>query len=382
MLTISIDTSSRIPLYMQIVDQVKQAVAHGDIDSGSHLPTIRDLAAQLKVNVGTVARAYRELVQQNVVMSRSGGGSVVLPSSDASSITRYRESRLFNIVEKGILDALSQGYSAPEIDAAFHLQLTRWREDSRKVMGTVPEELPSIERGEHMIRIVASNDLVLNMLVSRIKEGYPSRKINLTFVGSLGGLIALQQGRADVAGIHLLDEETMEYNYPYMKHLLPGRQVAVIHLAVRTQGLICARGNPRGIHVISDLARHGIRIVNRQQGSGTRLLLDLGLKKEGISPEDINGYENEVTTHAAVASMIDKGEADAGLGVEVAAKMYELDFIPLLEERYDLVTFAEDYKSALMEPLLSVLSDSRFKETVAGVPGYDISQMGMTIFYT
>jgi putative molybdopterin biosynthesis protein len=206
-------------------------------------------------------------------------------------------------------------------------------------------------------------------------------EVEITHAGSLGGLIALQEGRSHLAGIHLLDEETGEYNYPYLKHLLPGRELAVVHLAYRIQGLMVARGNPENISGFEDLERDDITFVNRQKGSGTRVLLDFELRKHGIDPSRIRGYEHETDTHLAVAMSVSHDKADVGLGIQAAADTNELDFIPLLRERYDLVIPMENYRSKLIAPLLEIVVSTDFKAVVANIGGYDISQTGSTTFF-
>ncbi|MFH1662500.1 MAG: substrate-binding domain-containing protein [Chloroflexota bacterium] len=198
--------------------------------------------------------------------------------------------------------------------------------------------------------------------------------------GSLGGLVALQQGEADLAGIHLLDEETGEYNYPYVKHILPGIRVAVVHLAYRVQGFMLPRGNPGQIKNFEDLRHPDIIMVNRQKGSGTRVLLDLKLRELGLLPEEIKGYRNELDTHLAVATAIAEGKADVGLGIEAAAHNCDLDFIPLFRERYDLIMPAEKYKSKPVSYLVKIIKSRSFKKAVTEIGGYDTSETGDTNF--
>jgi len=190
----------------------------------------------------------------------------------------------------------------------------------------------------------------------------------------------LQEGRAHIAGIHLLDEDTGEYNYPYIKHLLPGRELAVIHMAYRIQGLIFTKGNPKKISGLEDLKRDDIVIINRQKGSGTRVLLDFELRKQGIPPSQIKGYDHEVDTHLAVATSVLHGEADVGIGIQAVADNNQLDFIPISRERYDLVVPMEHYRSKLISPLIETITSPKYKSLVVNLVGYDISQMGSTTF--
>ena len=181
-----------------------------------------------------------------------------------------------------------------------------------------------------------------------------------------------------MAGIHLLDEETGEYNYPYIKRIMPNRGVAVINLAYRIQGLMFAPGNPRGIKGIADLKRPDVTFVNRQKGAGTRILLDMELRKLGMNPADVKGYGRERDTHLAVATEIVNGQADAGLGIEAAAQSCELGFLPLFRERYDLVIPMKNYRKKSFRAMLKTVGSVEFKKIVDQIGGYDTSQTGTT----
>jgi putative molybdopterin biosynthesis protein len=220
----------------------------------------------------------------------------------------------------------------------------------------------------------------LNILLDLLRQKVANLETDVTHAGSLGGLIALQEERADLAGTHLLDEETGEYNYPYVKRILPGRELAIVNLSFRIQGLMVARGNPRKIKGLEDLRRPDVTFVNRQGGSGTRVLLDLQLKRQGISPFEIKGYETEFDTHLAVASHIVHGRADVGLGIEAAALSCGLDFLPMFRERYDLVIPIANYRNPRFAPMLEIIASDEFKKIVNGVGGYDTSQTGSTTF--
>jgi putative molybdopterin biosynthesis protein len=208
----------------------------------------------------------------------------------------------------------------------------------------------------------------------------PGASLASANVGSLGGLLALSRGEAHLAGSHLLDEETGEYNVSYIQRHLPGRRVVLVHLAARVQGLIVPRGNPRGMSSLRDLAAPGVQFVNRQRGSGTRVLLDYQLRQLGISPSAIAGYEREQYTHLAVAADVASGAADAALGILAAARALDLDFIPLFNEEYQLVILREHYNSPVMAPVLDIIRDARFQKEVEALGGYDISNMGEKIW--
>ena len=305
--------SAGSPIFTQIADHLRQMVATGRLQPGERLPTVRQLAESLAISPGTVVKAYRQLEQDGVIQSRRGGGTVVVGQASDPRLLTIRQTRLSNMMSNGILEALSQGYSLEEIEAAFSVHLDRWREEQKDSAQAAKAPSKSTETGKALV-IVASHDLALNMLVSRLRQKNPEIKIDVTYAGSLGGLIALQEGRADLAGIHLLDAETGEYNYPYVKHLLPGREMAIVHLAYRIQGLMFAAGNPKRIKGLEDLRRPDITLINRQKGSGTRILLDQELRQLGIAPSGVKGYTHEVDTHLAIARSIAARQGRCGSG--------------------------------------------------------------------
>lgn len=195
-------------------------------------------------------------------------------------------------------------------------------------------------------------------------------------VGSLDGLVNLRQGLCQISGSHLLDE-TGEYNTPFVRHFFPDRAVEVITLAYRTQGLMLASGNPKETKQIADVARPGVRFINRNAGSGTRLWLDTELRKLKIPTDKINGYDRVVKTHSEAASLIASGKADAALGLQAAAHQHGLDFIPLFEERYDLVLPRENEK--ILTPLLDYLQTSAFRTELNALTGYNSLHSGEQI---
>jgi molybdate-binding protein/DNA-binding transcriptional regulator YhcF (GntR family) len=375
---IKLDYHSSVPLYRQIAEQLRQAIATEQVKAGERLPSIRQLSQTLNVNPNTVCRAYLELEQEQVLVSRRGGGTSV-SASRAADVRPGRQKRLLENINEDIVRSLSQGYSPEELEAAFYLNLERWREE-RIVSAGGAVEAEALPQATNVIRIVGSHDLALNILLDLLRQRVEGLRTEVTHAGSLGGLIALQEERADLAGTHLLDEETGEYNYPYVKRILPGRELAIVNLSYRIQGLMFARGNPRRITGLADLRRPDISFVNRQRGSGTRVLLDLQLKRQGIAPSEIRGYDVEFNTHLAVASHITRGNADVGLGIEAAAASCGLDFMPMFRERYDLVMPLAVYRSERLAPMLEIINSEEFKKVVDGVGGYDTSQTGTTTF--
>ncbi len=242
---------------------------------------------------------------------------------------------------------------------------------------TEAELLVEEQELKNTLVIVGSHDITLDLLEDEIKRSYPHIRVTSGNVGSLGGLLALRKGACHMAGSHLLDTETGLYNISYVKKHLRDFPVCIFHLVLREQGLMVIKGNPKGIKGIEDLRRGDIIFVNRQAGSGTRVLLDYRLKQQGISPEEVKGYDHEEYTHMAVAVDVLSGAADCGMGILAAAKALDLDFIPIVQEQYDLVIPKAFMKNPIVEAVLDTISGVRFRERVLALGGYDPSKSGV-----
>jgi len=242
------------------------------------------------------------------------------------------------------------------------------------------ELLRSPEEIDNTIVCTGSHDLSISVLEDRLKLFYPEFKIAATNVGSLGGLLALQRGETHVAGTHLLDPDTGSYNIPDIKRTIPNTPVVLVHLAQREQGLLLRQGNPRKISGLKDLGRKDVTFINRQPGSGTRVLLDFELKRLKIDPDSIRGYEREEFTHMAVGVAVVSGLADVALGVRSAANALGLDFIPVGEEQYDLLFWRPFFESEKGEKLLQVIRSSDFKKGVSALGGYDTHSTGEILY--
>jgi putative molybdopterin biosynthesis protein len=227
---------------------------------------------------------------------------------------------------------------------------------------------------------IGSHDLALDLLSNALARRTPGASLASANVGSLGGLLALARGEAHLAGSHLLDEHTGEYNVSYIERHLGGRSVVLMHLAGRVQGLIVPSDNPKGISQLTDLARQDVLFVNRQRGSGTRVLLDYKLREVGLSAERVRGYDREEYTHLAVAADVASGAADVGLGILAAARALGLAFVPLFNEQYQLVIPREFYDSLLLAPLFEIIRGPEFRAEVAALGGYDVGDMGRVVW--
>jgi putative molybdopterin biosynthesis protein len=231
------------------------------------------------------------------------------------------------------------------------------------------------ERG--LLVLLGSDDLALDLLAARLREDAGGPDVITMAMGSLEGLIALRHGVGHVAGCHLFDPESGDFNRSYARALFPGRSLVLITLAHRIQGLIVPAGNPRGLQDLAEAVSEGARLVNRNRGSGTRVWLDRLLAGGGVDPVSVAGYEDEVMTHDAAARAVAEGAADVALGILPAAKAQGLDFVPLVEERYDLVTPREHYESGLLTPLLNLLNDEAFKREIEDLGGYATRETGV-----
>lgn len=230
---------------------------------------------------------------------------------------------------------------------------------------------------ERTVLILGSHDLTIDIMAEFLaSEGVHLSSANL---GSIGGLISLQRGEAHLAGSHLLDPASGEYNFAYIDQYMPGIPAMVLGLVHRQQGLIVAPGNPKGLHELRALAREDITFLNRQRGAGTRILLDYHLEKLDLQPESIRGYDQEEYSHLTVAAAVASGRVDCGLGICAAAAALELDFVPLYHERYDLVVPKRHYDSPKLKPLLDLLHDIEFRKAVQSLPGYNTEPMGSLI---
>jgi putative molybdopterin biosynthesis protein len=233
-----------------------------------------------------------------------------------------------------------------------------------------------IKELKNHIVIMGSNDFTIEILSHKLTETFPDYTLSFSNVGSLEGLISLERGSCHIAGCHLFDPDSAQYNVSFVTRYLPGMETTIINLVYRDIGLIVRSTNPQKIKGIKDLHRKGIRTINRQPGSGTRVLLDSELRRLGIDATTIAGYDREVTTHMEVAMGVLSGAADVGLGIFSAARMLGLEFIHVAKERYDLIIPKENLSAKPVAALLEVLRSRDFKQSVNEMGGYDTKDTG------
>ncbi|MDO4572475.1 MAG: molybdopterin biosynthesis protein [Clostridia bacterium] len=293
---------------------------------------------------------YREFVR--VRMGRVGGRLIAAPlNRGAGVVSSFMKA-------DGILE-IPQGLEGCEAGAPVSVRLLRPRAEL-----------------DNTLVVTGSHDPLLDELANLMHLAAPAAYMSSSHVGSMGGIMAVRRGEAHAAGIHLLDEADGSYNISYLKKYFPNGGVKLVECVGRSQGLMVAAGNPLGLSSVSGLTRRGLRYVNRQKGSGTRILFDYLCRKHGLEPGGIYGYEREELTHTSVAAQIASGSADAGMGIYSAAKMYGLDFIPICTEQYDLLIPDHAWDSPLVRLLLDTLKSEAFFARLDQMGGYSIENPG------
>lgn len=288
-------------------------------------------------------------------------------------VTRYT---VYEMIKRGDLVAYRIGRNM-RIDST-ELENYKKKFQGKKLIGPVftkfqPESSPDYNNG----LILSGQEGVLDILTRHLERRVPNVRFLRHYAGSMEGLVALYNRTANLATAHLWDGDSDEYNIPYVRRLLPGQRAVIVNLVYRMIGFYVAPRNPKQIKEWSDLIRSDIRFINRERGSGARVLLDEKLRQLDIDPRQIIGYEKEEMSHLAVASSVARDEADVGLGTEQAAMQAKnIDFIPLQKERYDIVLLKQDLGKSYFQEIISILRSKAFQNEVAGLGGYDISKMG------
>ncbi|OGP54935.1 MAG: hypothetical protein A2Y65_02635 [Deltaproteobacteria bacterium RBG_13_52_11] len=287
----------------------------------------------------------------------------LLTTKELADFLRLNEKKVYQLIRGG---------GIPHVRIAG-----KWLFPKEHVMRWIDERV----QRERNILIVGSDDILLARLLALYsREQFPQSLAFYSSVGSMRGIEALAHKKGQVCCVHLLDVETGEYNLPFLnRHLAPQKYV-VVNLCYRRQGLILHKGNPLGIKDLEDVVKKGVRFINRNEGSGTRVLLEYLLGKKGLAEKEIVGFANEVDTHVEVALKVLFGEADVGLGIEYVAHLFPLDFIPLQEERFDLVVPKELWPTQLMKGFLSYVDPLPIQRLIHTLPGYNLKDTGKVIF--
>lgn len=238
----------------------------------------------------------------------------------------------------------------------------------------------SIPSSQGVLILVGSHDILMERLLSLFNRLYPERLAVFGNVGSLGGLKALHEGLCHIAASHLLQADEEEYNFDFAQEELGNEVAAVVNFCRREQGLFVAKGNPRNLQAIADLGQPGIRLANRSMNTGTRLLLDRELQKLGLDGTKIQGYKQEYQSHWDVALEVLAGRADVALGIRVVADFFDLDFIPLRWERYDLLISKNRFFEEGVQIFLNLLHENSVRKLAQELSGYDLTECGKMLF--
>lgn len=329
------------------------------MDDYSH--SLQHLNSVNQINTATDSRRLeilRLLMTKPSTVSQIGRQLNEFPAAIRYHIQKLIDAQLVELSETRISAGFTEKYYAAKADAISIQRIILPMSDQKSII------------------FMGSHDIGWEKIVKNFYIASPHVKIYTFPVGSLNGLIALQQGLCNVTGCHVLDPGTQQYNIPQVKMLFPGRDVQIIRLANRVQGLLFAQDNPKHISKFEDVSRSDLRFINRNPGSGTRIWLDQKIKDLAIPFDQINGYTKELNSHTAVAQAIQSGLADFGLGLIAAGYQFNLSSIPLFEEQYDLIIPYPANIDFEIANLIDYLMSHQGRTMIGKLPGYDTSQTG------
>ncbi|WP_239093975.1 helix-turn-helix transcriptional regulator [Bacillus sp. B15-48] len=295
---------------------------------------------------------------------------------DIAKMFKISKYTVYELIKRGELNAFKIG-NKMRIDQA---EVERYKQTKASHPKERAASVTTSHPNTYTLQLAGSHDFLVEHLVKYAATESAGLAIQPSYIGSLEGLMMLYRGSADIAAIHLLDPASRKYNLPFIRQLFVHEPITVIRLASREQGLIVASGNPKGIHGVADFRRNDLTMVNRQKGAGTRFLLDSFIAQEKIDPLTISGYENEEWNHLSAAAHISRGSADVAFGIKYAANQLGLEFIPLTEEKFDLVFRWKKENKEALEHLLDLIHFTTFKESVLELEGYNASELGEIIF--
>jgi putative molybdopterin biosynthesis protein len=307
-----------------------------------------------------------------------------LSTQDVANMLHVSKGKIYDLIKKGEISSYKVGRKVRFTTSDLQDYISQSRKNQSAV-NCSPDTItgPVLLGGTPKLKnfIICGQDLILDVLSNYLRlHNIPALR---AYIGSYDSLIALYKNQVDVASAHLWDGDTDQYNAPYVRRLLPGVPTVIIHLTCRMQGLYVAKGNPKGVTTWADFGRDDITMSNREQGAGSRVLLDENLKLLGISGGSIRGYNKENQSHLAVASAVSSGEADVAVGTDkIARQVDNIDFIPLKKERYDLVVKKDDFQTFEVQTMLNIIRSPAFQNEFGNIGGYDISDMGKIVAQT
>ncbi|CAM4301402.1 helix-turn-helix transcriptional regulator [Paenibacillus alkaliterrae] len=307
-------------------------------------------------------------------------------TEEISKLLKISKLTVYDLIKKGELSSYRVGKQM-RVDAS---DLEAYKLKSKGTHTQVQQEpqaviSPSSSMVSQGIRplVLTGQDISLDILAKHLEKKTTGLRPLRSYAGSLDSLISMYKGESDIVSTHLLDGDTGEYNLPYIRKLLVGSSYLVVNLLSRNAGIYVAQGNPHNIKNWSDLSRPGLRFVNREKGSGARVLLDEQLRLHGIKTDQLKGYNYIQTDHLSVAAKVASGEADVGVGIEKTASIVDqIEFISLIQERYDLVMIKNAENQSWINALMLILQSKDFKQGLQAIAGYDLSRTGEILFET
>ena len=335
-------------------------------------------------------------------------GEKLLTAKEAAEILKVKKNTVYDMIKRGDLKAskLGKQLRIRQEDLDFYIQ---YGSQTKAVLNERTEQNNNIDKVEyegntskilnisnkmsgvnrvtsagqnetsHQI-IICGQDMVLDLLANRLNQCV-EENVFRSYKGSYNGLYAMYQGEVNVATAHLWHGKTNSYNIPYISSMLPGTDVIVLHLLKRKQGFYVKKGNPKGIQSFKDLKREDVTIVNREPGSGVRVLVDEKLRQAGISTQEVNGYQQVVNSHLEAAAAVNRGEADVAVGSEKhSLSVPGIDFIFIQEESYDMVIRKEDFAKKPYQKMIEIIRSPEYQKEVAGLGGYNVENMGKVIY--
>ncbi|EJL41351.1 DNA-binding protein, excisionase family [Brevibacillus sp. CF112] len=313
-------------------------------------------------------------------------------TEEIAKLLRISKLTVYDLIKKGELPAYRVGRQMRVDESDLEAYKTRakggYRAAAQPVAYTLPvpgqaQQAPGQAQpttGRNVI--ISGQDVSLDLLSSHLEKSDAALRPLRSYQGSLNSLVAMYTGKADIVSTHLFDGETMDYNVPYVRRLLSGHRFVVVNMLARWAGFYVQPGNPKQLLSWTDLTKSGVRMVNREKGSGARTLIEEQFRLASITGRDVNGYEREENSHLAVAGVVARKEADVGVGIEKAARMVGVEFVPLIKERYDLVILKTEENGALLKTVMDILHSAAFSKELEAVGGYDLSQTGKIMYET
>lgn len=321
----------------------------------------------------------------------------LLTAKEAAEILKVRKNTVYDMIKRGDLKAskLGKQLRIRQEDLDFYIQYGSQTKVSQKENSEQRNNIDKVEFERNAQNsteknimtnpdsgqiIICGQDMILDLLANRLNQCV-EENVFRSYKGSYNGLYAMYQGKVNVATTHLWHGKTNSYNIPYISSMLPGTDVIVLHLLKRKQGFYVQKGNPKGIHSFEDLKRSDVTIVNREPGSGVRVLIDEKLRQAGISTQEINGYHRVVNSHLEAAAAVNRGEADVAVGSEKhSLPVPGIDFLFIQDESYDMVIRKEDFNQKPYKKMMEIIRSEEYQKEVAGLGGYDVKDMGKIIY--